>query len=518
MIRSPADIGALLEAAARKHGQRVALSDPHRTQTFSQVDQRTNRLANAIRALDPHHRPVALMLSNRNEFIEADLALIKSGGAKVPINLRLSELERSHIVEDSGASILITEAAHADEANSLRNAVDALEHVVVVDAPPNSGLGYEDLIAEASAERGRRPWRPDDPSVILYTSGTTGKPKGATASFRTRLSATKNMLLDELNIDPGDGLLHAGPLSHGSGSKSLAFFLSGARNILMPKFEPEVFLRTQESQKATVTFMVPTMISMLVDAVESGRYDLSTMKQISYGGAPISPALIARAIDALGPILVQVYGSAEAPHPLTVLTAADHMKGLDDQSSLLTSAGRPATAVEVAIESDGDDGLGVGEIMIRSDSIMTGYWNNPEATSEVFDEGFYRMGDLGVVDDNGYLHILDRKRDLVISGGLNVYPAEVEAALKQLPGIADAAVIGIPDEKWGELVTAFVVARPGCVIDETQVAADTAAQLAGYKRPRLIATVDALPRGATGKVLKTELRKPFWGDRARQVN
>lgn len=511
MIPAAADLGEILRQRLAIFGHHVAVEDSDRSETFDELNRRSDRLAVALLEVNPARRPVAILASNRLEFIEADLALIKAGQPKVPINPKLSHGEKTHILRDSGAAVVITEHSYRGE----------LEDYVVEFADPprivafgGNESGYEDLIAGANGPP-HRLWRPDDPSVILYTSGTTGQPKGATATFRTRMAATWTMLLDELvDVAPGDGMLHVGPLSHGSGSKVLAYALSGARNIVLPAFDPSRFLDESRRHSATASFVVPTMINMLVEEAESTGQTPTTLRHISYGGSPIAPATIRQAVEVFGPIFVQVFGTAEAPHPLTVLTQEDHIDASDHR---LATAGRPTKCVEVKIAHSGP-GDNAGEILVRAESVMIGYWNNPEATSEVFVDGFYKTGDVGTIDAEGYLSIIDRKKDMVITGGLNVYSAEVEAALARHPGVLESAVIGIPDDHWGEMVTAYVVARPGHRLSPEEITAHVGQELAGYKKPRKVWLVEDLPKGSTGKILKEELRKAHWESAARRIH
>jgi acyl-CoA synthetase (AMP-forming)/AMP-acid ligase II len=518
MRTTTADLAKLIGRTALQRGSEVAVVDGDRHLSFKDLDARSNRLAHSFWKLTGDRRPpVAILLNNRLEFVEVDLALIKAGSAKVPINPRLTHEERSFIVEDSQSAVLITEAAHLDSAMSIADEVASVQAVIAVGESREGTLSYEALLTDGADLPLERVWNPDDPSVILYTSGTTGQPKGAVASFRSRYAATLNMLVDELDIDSDDGIIHAGPLSHGSGSKILAYYLRGARNIIVPKFDPNQFLDTVDATGATATFVVPTMISMLLEATTDDRK--RQLRTITYGGAPIAPTLIESAIRSFGAVFVQVYGSAEAPHPLTVLTKGDHAAGLSNPG-LLSTAGRPTTGTEVIVsQPDGTEVApgDVGEIRVRGEGVMVGYWNKPEATEAAFSNGYYRTGDLGVFDEWGYLSIVDRERDLIITGGLNVYPAEVEAAIYRHPEVAEAAVIGIPDDKWGEVVTAFVVPRVGSELIPEAIEEHCASLLAGYKKPRRVEFTDELPKGSTGKVLKSELRKPYWTGRDRQV-
>lgn len=502
------DLATMVERAMVRFDHAVAACDGQRALTYRDLDRRSGRLANALTDLTfGQGARVAILLPNSIEFIETDVATLRAGLAKVPLNPRLSADERAFIIEDSMAEILITDQANAEFARDALTSLAPLRQVIVVG---DDGLdGYERLLASAKSEYVRTLAPLDTPSVILYTSGTTGRPKGAMSTVRSRTAATLNMLVSELDLVEGDGMLHAGPLSHGSGSKVMAVLLRGARNLVMSKFDPGEFLRRAEEDGATSSFLVPTMISMLLDAAKR-RPASRSLRAISYGGAPITPAQLTRAIDAFGLIFIQVYGSCEAPHPVTVLSRGDHERGLADPV-ILTSAGRPSTMANVTIRSPEGTLLPagvVGEICVEGPIVMAGYWGNTEATAAAIVDGVYRSGDLGYLDQSSFLFLVDRARDLIISGGLNVYPAEVERVLAAHAAVLEVAVIGAPDDTWGEKVVAFVVTRPGHSTSEAELTDHCRERLAGYKKPREYVFVDTLPKGSTGKVNKNALRYP----------
>ena len=284
----------------------------------------------------------------------------------------------------------------------------------------------------------------------------------------------------------------------------------------MRRFDAEECLALVERERATNTFMVPTMIASLLDAAEAVGANSSGFRTISYGGAPISEALLRRGLEQFGNVFVQVYGSCEAPHPVTILSRADHQNLIDGRAG---SIGRPAANSVVRIEDEGDErSEATGEMLIGGDRVLSEYWNNPEASAEAIVEGWYRTGDVTRRDGHGYYYVVDRKRDVIISGGLNVYPAEVERVVSAHPAVVEVAVIGVPDDHWGEAVTAFVVRRPGGEASEESLLDYCRTRLAGYKKPQTIEFRDELPKGNTGKIVKRELREPYWSDRERQVN
>jgi acyl-CoA synthetase (AMP-forming)/AMP-acid ligase II len=514
-------IPGLIDRAARWFGDGVAVIDGDRRPTFHDVNERSNRLANALHGLSPEKSSrVALLMPNCLEFVESDLGIIKAGKVKVPINTRLGDDEREHVLRDSGADTAIFDHRYEDAVRAAATRLPELRHLISIGGKGAEIHDYETLISQGSSRPPRISYEPDDPNFILYTSGTTGRPKGATATNASRMAATLNMLQEELEVRPGDGMVHVGSMAHGSGSKTLAYFLRGARNITVNKFEPEDFLAIVERERATGTFVVPTMIAMLLEAARTTHCDLSSLKTISYGGAPIAAGLLQAALDRFGNVFVQVYGSCEAPHPMTVLSRSDHL-ALRAHEHRFGSIGREVLTAEIrVVGADGTDMADgeQGEMWLRGPNVMRGYWNNPSATSDVFADGWYKSGDVCYRDADGFYYIVDRARDMVISGGLNIYPAEVETALYRHPAVAEAAVIGVPDDVWGESVKAFVVVRPGEKVSEPQLIDHCKALLAGYKKPRSVEFVTSLPKGPTGKILKRDLQAPYWSGRSRRVN
>lgn len=513
-------VDALVRRASRWYGDATAVVDGDRRASFRETEAASNRLANALIGLsDAHGGRVALLMRNRLEFVFADFAVAKAGKVRVPINPRLVPDEREWILSNSGAETLIFDAAHAGFIAEARDRLPDLKYLIALDKAVEGAEFYDDLVAKADDRPPGRVYRPDDNNFILYTSGTTGRPKGATGTNRSRLAATINMLAEELDVGPGDAMAHVGAMSHGSGSKVLAYFLRGARNVTVPKFEADRFLHLVESERITSTFLVPTMISLLVEAAENSAADTSSLKAISYGGAPIAVPRLEEAMERFGQVFVQVYGSCEAPHPVMVLTRAAH--DVDEaHRGRLGSVGREVAAVDVALlDADGRPVSpgGPGEMAIRGANVMAGYWENPEATAGVLVDGWYRTGDVARQDEDGYYYIVDRVRDMIISGGLNVYPAEVEAKISEHPGVGEVAVVGVPHEKWGEAVKAFIVRRPGSDLDEATLLAHCKVTLAGYKKPQAIEFVDSLPKGSTGKILKRELVANEWQGRDRHV-
>jgi acyl-CoA synthetase (AMP-forming)/AMP-acid ligase II len=320
-------------------------------------------------------------------------------------------------------------------------------------------------------------------------------------STNGELAEIAHFLIDVLpDLKRGDTMLHGAPVTHGSGGFLLPHLMRGARNIILPRFDPEQFLEVAEREQATATFLVPTMISMLLDQPSLARRKLA-LRRLVYGAAPIAPAVLRRGMEALGRIFVQIYGQAEAPMCITCLQPEDHDR--------IGSAGRPYTLVDARVADDAGQELPVGEtgeVLVRGQHLMRGYWNRPEDTAAKFTaDGWLRTGDVGYFDRDGFLYLVDRKNDLIISGGFNVYPREVEDVLLAHPDIAEAAVVGLPDERWGDRVHAVISLRRA--LTEQEVLAYCAQHLAGYKRPRGVTSLKELPKSPVGKILRREARR-----------
>ncbi|MFD4250058.1 class I adenylate-forming enzyme family protein [Amycolatopsis thermoflava] len=479
-------IGDLIRRAGRQFGAAPALIDGDRSVSFAEFDELTDRLGNALlaRGLAAGDR-VAVLMPNGIDGVVVYYALAKAGLVRVPLNSRETAHELAYKIEDSQARALV----HAGEA-------PAPVEVMI----PAAGL--PDLIAAAPADPCDVRRDPDAPLRLAYTGGTTGKPKAVVLTTRSELAEVANFLVDLLpNMHPGSVMLHAAPITHGSGAFFLPHLVKGAPNVILPKFSPAAFLDAASKYRATSTFMVPTMIAMLLEDPATASADLA-LERLCYGGAPIATTVLQRGIDTLGPVFTQLYGQAEAPLAITCLQPWEHTP------DRLTAAGKPYTFVEVQVRDTDGKVLGpgeVGEVLTRGPHTMSRYWRRPEATAETIeDDGWLHTGDIGRWDDEGYLHLLDRRHDVIISGGFNVYPREVEDALLGHPAVVSAAVVGLPDEKWGERVAAAVVTRAAA--EPGDLIAFCAERLAGFKRPRTVEIWPDLPTSPVGKSLRREVR------------
>ena len=495
-----------------RHGRRrpdaPALADGGRVhadwRTFA---ARTAGAAAALRdefVLSPGDR-VAIVMRNRPEYLEALFAIWHGGLVAVPVNARLHRDEIAYVLDHSGSSVVVTDSDHADDVESLMGTVASLQAVVV--AP---GDRWDRLRAAPPAPLVAR--RPVDPAWLFYTSGTTGRPKGATLTHRNLLMMSLSYFADVDPVTPRDCVLHAAPLSHGSGLYGLPHVARGAVSVVPTSggVNGDEIADLLQRWSGMSFFAAPIMVKRLAGDRAIAASDLSHLKTIIYGGAPMYLADLEDALAVFGPRLAQIYGQGETPMTITALSKADHADRDDPRwRDRMGSVGLPRTDVEVRVVDDDDRELPageVGEVVVRGDVVMAGYWQQPEATAEALREGWLHTGDVGTFDAEGYLTLRDRSKDLIISGGMNIYPREVEEALLRHPDVRAAAVVGRPDPEWGEAVVAFVVggerAAP-LVADLDRTCLD---HIARFKRPKQYRFVDALPTNNYGKVLKRELR------------
>lgn len=438
---------------------------------------------------------VVIVLDNRPEMVLLERALALWGLVRVALSPRLHPEEIDFIVADCAAAMVICEATIAGALRCGAILVSAEPH-------PAAALSLDALLEGASAPPAPR-IGPDDLASLMYTSGTTGRPKGAMNTHRNWHAMATRMATILPPIGPGDILLHAAPMSHFSGSVASAYAVNGGAIATLRRFDPEGALAAAVALGATCMPLVPTMLIDLIAGHDAGPL-LPCLKVLPYGGSSITTDALIRARAVLGDVLLQVYGASEALIPVTALGRTDHRPG-DDEHARLSSAGFPVPGADAEVRA----ALGeVGEIAVRGSNVMAGYWDDPIRTAEVLDaDGWYASGDLGRQDSSGRIEIIGRKRDVVISGGFNVYPAEVERVISAVPGVAETVVIGAPHPRWIETVVAIVVRKPGASVTEEQILVACRDHLAAYKKPTAIHFVRALPRTSTGKIDKRRTRE-----------
>jgi acyl-CoA synthetase (AMP-forming)/AMP-acid ligase II len=477
----------VLDQAADRFGDRGAVFlGTRELHTWSQLRERALRLAGSLAGMHDAGARIAIASENRPEIVEVMFAVWASGGVVVPINYKLHPREMTQILDDAGAAVVFASPTIAEGLDGAP--VEVL-----------GGAGYRQRLAHVPAAPADV-----DPAALawlFYTSGTTGKSKGAMLSHRNLMAMTVAHLADFDDPDHDSSLLHGAPMSHGSGLYIAPYVLRGARQVVPSSagFEPDEFLDLCEHHPRVSCFLAPTMVQRLIGTGRPRPRNLST---VVYGGGPMYVDSLKKALAAFGPVFVQLYGQGEAPMTITGLRRRDHV-GADD--AILGSVGYPRSGVQVAVVAD--DGTPaatgeVGEIVCRGDVVMSGYWNNPAATTATLVDGWLRTGDMGSFDARGHLTLRDRSKDVVISGGSNIYPREVEEVLIEHPGVVEACVIGAPDPEWGEVVVAVIVGTA----TEAELEAHLLERIARFKRPKRYLYVDELPKNSYGKVLKRELR------------
>lgn len=513
--------GRLISWAAAQHGARPSLVFRERSYDHAEIDARSNRFAQALIALGlrPGER-FAVLLENSVESLESLFGAEKAALTYVALNARHTLAEHLDILADAQASAVLVGLQFAGLAQSFAAAAGGqlpdLRHVLTLGATPPGAVDFSAACAAAGVQAPAIEIGPEHLMRIAYTSGTTGKPKGVAYTLE-RLNArlANHFLAMEYGLSVDDAMLHVGPLTHAAGVYLFPCYLRGARNVILDRFDPASLLAAIAQHRITHLMLVPTMMNRLVEAIEGGAQgDWSSLKRIHYGTAPTPVSLIRRAMKIFGPILRQQYGMTEAVQPLTVLYPHEHIGDAEDAADEpIGSCGKPTANVRIVLRDAQGRPVPQGEVgevtLAHEGAAKVQLWRRPEAMAEVVRDGWYYSGDLGRFDRHGFLHIVGRNKDMIISGGFNVYAREVEDALAAHPAVVEAAVLGLPDPEWGEVVAAVVVLREGNEVAADALQAHCGERIAGYKKPRRIVFVDALPRNLAGKVLKGELRACF---------
>lgn len=509
----------ILRATAHRHGERIAVAAPGRTQTYSELAQRARRLANALRDLGlvPGDR-VGMLSDNSIHIPEQAAAIAIAGLVRAPLYTQNTPATNAYLARNTGMSVVVVEAKYASALAAELTEPDDARLVVVEDETGTTVPGaadYESIIAGASDDELPPSTDADAPHIIRFSAGTTGRPKGIVHSA-AGLKAIGDELFTFVDpLTPDDVFLAAGTLSHATGYFIWPVIEAGARMSVMPQFDPASFLSLVESQRATLTMAVPTMIQVVasVAAATEPAPDVSSMRAIFYGASPITESTLRAGIDLWGDIMYQVYGQSEAV-PASALAPADHH--LDGPlTGRLRSAGRPTVHSEITIRDDDDRILPVGEIgeiCVKTPGAMLGIWGDDAATRARFTaDGAVRSRDVGHFDADGFLYLDARKEDVIISGGYNVYPAEVENALAGHSAVTEAAVVGIPHAKWGETVAAVVTVRPGTAVDEAELIEFARERVGAVRKPTVVVvTEEPLPKNAVGKIPRASVRERYW--------
>jgi acyl-CoA synthetase (AMP-forming)/AMP-acid ligase II len=504
-----------LDDIPRRNGlrfpEKMALVMGEQRLTWAELDRRVNKVAAALVAtgLRPGDR-VAILLANCPEYLELYFGVARAGMIAVPINYRLTAREMAQILGHAEPALLIASSAYAQVAEDALSQIPPLpRRWLIGDGSMAQAIGYETVLSGMHGQPLPAAGSDTDTFAIFFTSGTTGLPKGAMVSHRNLIANSFNQFVADGSRQQDINLIGT-PIYHmGAVFMGITYMMLGCTQIILEQFEAASWLAAVESERVSVALLVPTMINAVINHPTIDSRNLSSLRLLFYGGGPMPPAVLTKALTRLPCGYTQGYGLTETLEA-TFLVSADHvLDGTPLQRQRLASAGREAVDAEVRIVDDQGHDLPpgqVGEILVKSLSVVSGYWRQAAETQAAIRDGWFFTGDLGYLDEERYLFLVDRKKDMVVSGGVNIYTKEIEAILFEHPAVLEAAVIGLPDEQWGEAVTAAVVLRPGMQATAAALVAHCRAHLASYKKPKHVIFVEELPKNPSGKVLKRDLR------------
>lgn len=491
--------------------------------TYAQAAATTCQIARGLQALgfEPGFHG-AVLSGNAGSAFTALLGVLRAQGVWLPVNARNSVDSNIEFLQDMDCDVLFYQAHYADQVAAIRAQVPRIRHCVALDASHGVELSLAQLIQGHASAMFSPPLQPQALAMIMGTGGTTGRSKGVMLSHRN-VAATFANHMSAMQVSDRMTVLAAAPITHTAGLLSMPFIARGARVVLMDGIDPQQLLRVIAQQRVSMLFLPPTVIYTLLAQPNVRDFDFSALRYLVYGAAPMSPDKLAEAIDVFGPVMLQIYGQAEVPGAITVLTLEDHLvDGQVAPRQRLLSAGRRFPFTRVALMDDDGQLLtepgAVGEIVAQGDIVTQGYYKNPEATAQAQRQDWHCTGDVGYFDQDGYLFIVDRKKDMIVTGGFNVFSSEVEAAVMAHAAVKDCAVIGVPHDKWGEAVQAVVELRPEQSVTPDELIAFVKGRLGSVKAPKDIEIVAQLPRSSVGKVLKKEVRKKYWHDQERMVS
>ena len=493
---------------------KTALIEGDRQYTFGEFTRRTRKMGNALLnlGLDKKDR-VAILSQNSIENAESYFSIPNAGLVLVMLNFRLAAREILTILKDSEASVLMVNENFLDHIYEIKDELPLVKHFIFIGDKSKVPAGwhhYEDLVEASSPDVPDIDVFEDDLAALMYTSGTTGSPKGCMATHRNFYHVGRSLTL-ELKMDDNDFGIIASPLFHATGEVTLMnHMFSGTTSVILPQFTPERFLQLVEKHKVTTGMLATPMLLFLVDYPDAEKYNTSSLKKIYFAGSPVTPVIYERAIIRFGNVFMHLFGTSETVGQTNLLRLKDIEKALEaGKTEILASVGRSFTDMQSVVVDENDNPVPpgvVGEIKVRGLGTTLGYWKKEEQTREVYRNGWYYPLDLCKVDEDGFVYIVDRKKDLIITGGENVYPAEVENVLYKHPIVAQAAIIGLPDRKWGEVVTAVIIKRNGTEVSEDDIKTFCRKEIAGFKVPKKVFFVDELPMSASGKILKYQIR------------
>ncbi|MEC5424805.1 AMP-binding protein [Virgibacillus sp. C22-A2] len=522
MSQSLLTLNELFTNSFRNHGEKTALHFGSQKMTYRELHRAANQVAHALieHGVERNTR-VALLLSNSLEYVASELGIYFSGGTLVPMNDMLSEKDIYHILKDSGAKVLLVGEQFFSNIEHIKSDLPELTTIVGITnsekTTSTNFITWDDFQSSQPDHDIDISITPENNSKIIYSGGTSGLPKGVVDSHKTTF-LTYISMMDEVNIREDEKILLMTPLPHAAGLYLMAGLVRGAEVFIESKFDTKLLLEHIEKNKITFLSLVPTMIYRVLDFMEGKNVDVSSIRTIQYGTAPITVGRLRQALDIFGQVFIQAYGQQETQNVVTWLKKEDHRTD-EEYSHLLSSCGKSTffSRIKIVDGNGCEVSRGVkGEIAVKSLTNMIRYHNMPIETAETLKDGWVYTGDMGVMDEKGYLYLLDRKKDMIISGGMNVYSSEVENVIQEHHGVRQVAVIGIPDSDWGEAVTAFIIPKNESVtVEDIQEYCNQT--LSKYKKPKVIHLVESLPLTPYGKVDKKVIRAPYWDSAVRQI-
>lgn len=522
----PMTVSQLYDRAVLHGGARVAVVEGERRTSYDELGTMGGKLAGAFSALGIGHGDrVAFLMANCTEYVGCEYAVAKLGATRVPLAVLLGDDDHVYMMNFARCRCLVYHARFAQRVQAVLPRLETIDRFVCVGAAndavlPTGHLRLEDLLRADAPAAPAPDIDPEEIAGIYFTGGTTGRPKGVMLSHRSWFYTYFMEMLD-FGVGVNEVFVFATPMTHAGGCLILPVLLRQGTCVILPHFEPELLLATIARERATATLLVPTMIYLLLDHPARDRYDHSTLRNVLYGAATISPERLKQAVQSFGPVFTQFFGQTEAPMALIALQREDH--AIDDparEAAVYAAAGRATYAAEIRlVDDDGRDvpAGAAGELIARAPNMMTGYLDNPEATASAMRDGWLYTGDIARRDEVGLYTIVDRKKDMIVSGGFNVYPREVEDVLFEHPAVKQAAVIGVPSEKWGEEVKACVVLRPGASVDAETLIEFVKQRKGSLVAPKSIEFVAEIPLTNLGKVDKKAIRARYWEGRARAI-
>ncbi|HLT27205.1 MAG TPA: AMP-binding protein [Zeimonas sp.] len=500
---------------------RICLKDANVARSYDEVRKQSCRIANAlIRDGFAPQDKAAVLSPNAAAPFECVLGILRAGGAWVPVNARNVASENAYILDNCDVETLFYHGDFEAAVQEFRRLCPKIQRYVCIDRTGGSGVFLEEWLGDAPDSDPDLPEDPDAVVSIVSSGGTTGRPKGVMWSNRTWEALFSNYYASMPNRKPPVHLVIA-PMTHAAGILAMLLMATGATHVILPHFDAAQVAQAIEREKVTHLFLPPTAVYMLLAYPKLREHDYSSLDYFLYAAAPMSVDKLKQCLEVFGPVMTQCFGQAEAPMLCTYLSPQEHLVIGDlEKEKRLSSCGRPTLLTPVAIMDDDGKLLArgeCGEIVVRGSLVMPGYYKNPEATKEVSAFGWHRTGDVGYIDEDGYVYIVDRKKDMIISGGFNIFPSEIEQVIWSHPGVQDCAVIGVPDEKWGEAVKAVIERRPGGNVTEQEILELCRRSLGSVKTPKSVEFWDELPRSPVGKVRKKDIRDRFWAGTGRTI-